>query len=136
MHTPRQTSGGRILRQLLNFQIVFNALRAINGFRDAFSAVALFLSFQRCRRLYDTIRSFPLSLYGKDIVRQQLGFDCAGRESRIAGIAFHGTFFIVANMKFVANEVTPSTPFATFTAASLLAFYKAAQGDDFLVSTK
>ncbi|MDI5303703.1 hypothetical protein MJN76_28615, partial [Salmonella enterica subsp. enterica serovar Anatum] len=33
---------------------------------------------------------------------QQLGFDFTGR-GRIAGITFHGTFFIVANVKFVAN---------------------------------
>ncbi|VEA40451.1 Uncharacterised protein [Salmonella enterica subsp. enterica] len=44
--------------ELLNFQIVFNTFYAINGFRDAFSAVALFLSFNGTGELYDAIGRF------------------------------------------------------------------------------
>lgn len=66
--------------ELLNFQIVFNTFYAINGFRDAFSAVTLFLSFNGTGELYDAIGRFHFYFTGRDeIVRQQLGFDFTGR---------------------------------------------------------
>lgn len=88
--------------ELLNFQIVLTLLRHQRLSR-CFQRGRFVPEFQRYRRAVRHHRSFPLSLYGRDeIVRQQLGFDFTGR-GRIAGITFHGTFFIVANVKFVAN---------------------------------
>ncbi len=115
--TPPTNVGGQ-LRQLLNFQIVFNTFLRHQRLFATFSAVALFLSFNSTGELYDAIGRFHFYFTGRDgIVRQQLGFDFTGR-GRIAGITFHGTFFIVArNVKFTSlTEVTPSTPFAAFTA--------------------
>ncbi|CPR50056.1 Uncharacterised protein [Salmonella enterica subsp. enterica serovar Bovismorbificans] len=95
----------------------------------------MFLSFNSTGELYDAIGRFHFYFTGRDeIVRQQLGFDFTGR-GRIAGITFHGTFFIVANVKFVANGGHAFYAFRHFHGGfSLrLAFYKAAQGDDFLI---
>ncbi len=57
-----------------DFQIVLTLLRHQRLSRDAFSAVALFLSFSNCRRAVRRHRSFHFRFTeGDEIVRQQLG---------------------------------------------------------------
>ncbi len=101
--TPFPTNVGRTeYDELLNFQIVLTLYRHQRLSRCFQRAVAFVPEFPVLPEAgHDAIGRFHFHFTGRDEIVRQQRLDFTGR-GRIAGITFHGTFFIVANVKFVS----------------------------------
>ncbi len=105
--------------ELLSFQIIFNAFHTIYRFGDTFSTVALCLRIYGTGELDHAIGGFNFHMTGRDnVICQQFGFDFTGS----GGVTRVGLFtepsLASRTCSLSLTEVTPSTPFATFTASS------------------